>query len=131
MAEMETSITTGLVDNVAEQAPNAFVEKFKSSQNIMVDIALYGGIGFLTGFFMKKYSTAVVFLILTVLLFYVLQSINFITINWPIIHASFGIESSTMLSSDGLSLFLMEWVKGNLISAVSVILGFLIGLKMG
>lgn len=128
----ETQAGTGLLGTVKEHVPvDTIVGKFQESRGTLLDIGLYGGIGLLVGFFMKKYSTLVVFIVLMALSLYVFQHFNFITINWSVVYTTLGIQSAALLTTESLFYLATEWAKSNIVATASIIVGFLLGLKIG
>lgn len=128
----ETQANGGLLGTVKEHVPvDTIVGKIQESRGTIIDIGLYGGIGLLTGFFIKKYSTLVVFVVLMIISLYVFQHFNFIAINWAVVYEALGVQSASLLTGDNLFFLVSEWVKSNMIAAVSCVVGFLLGLKIG
>lgn len=128
----ETQGASGLLGAVKENAAvNTLVERIQESRSMIVDVGLYGGIGLLTGFFVKKYSTLVVFLVLMIISLYVFSHLHFITINWATVYETMGIQSTALLNSENIFFLVSEWIKSNMVAAISCVVGFLLGLKMG
>jgi uncharacterized membrane protein (Fun14 family) len=139
--EMSVSVETGavmpveqvgIVGSIKSQV-QGIVDKLKDSKAILIDIALYGGIGFLTGFLFRKYSAYIAFLVLVLVGLIVLQQMNIIAIaiNWIKVEELFGIQQGTTTMNDTLVSSLWEWVKANFIIVVSYVVGFLFGLRIG
>lgn len=132
MVGNEAQQSQGLLNTVKERVPvDSLMEKFNESRSLLLDIGLYGGIGLLTGFFMRKYSTLVMFAILMLIGLYALEHLKFIMINWDVIYTTFGVQSSAMITSDHFVQLLVEWIKANVAAAISFVVGFLLGLKIG
>lgn len=132
MVGNETNQSQGFLNTVKEKVPvESLIEKFNDSRSLLLDIGLYGGIGLLTGFFMRKYSTLVMFGVLMVIGLYALEHLKFIMINWDVVYATFGVQSSSMITSDHFIQFFVEWIKSNVAAATSFVVGFLLGLKVG
>ncbi|HRN78059.1 MAG TPA: FUN14 domain-containing protein [Candidatus Dependentiae bacterium] len=123
---------TSFIDTIKNQFQGV-MDKLKDSKSILIDVALYGGIGFLTGFLFRKYSTYIAFLVLFLVGLIVLQQMNVITIaiNWIKVEELFGIQQGTTTINDTLLGSFWEWVKANFIIVVSYIVGFLFGLRVG
>ena len=134
----ETEITTtaaqpGILDTVKEKVHfSDLVEKINDSRSIIMDMALYGGIGFLSGYLLKKYSNAVIIIILMTTALVVLQQFEFITviINWPKIHSMLGLQENAKIIIDNFGLFFVDWVKSNMPIVVVTLIGFLLGIKV-
>lgn len=126
-------VPSGWVDTLKERVQfDKLADKAWTSRNIIIDVLLYGGIGFLTGFLFKKHSQYIILLILFIAGCFALQQFNivFITFNWPKIHELMGTQPTGMVG-DNLLLLSWEWVKANLIISLSFVVGFLAGLKVG
>lgn len=110
---------------------DAISKKLHLSQNKLIEIALYLGIGFLTGFLLRKYAQFVAFLVLILVGLILLQQMELIniTMHWDKIENFFGIQK-VVASTDTLST-IWSWIKLNLAIVVSFIVGFLFGIKIG
>ena len=88
--EMVDKVTTpqanaGIVDTLKEKFDvHAVVNKVKDSKEKLLEAGLYAGIGFISGFLLKKYSTYVGVCILLLIGLGVLQQLEVIsiTVNW-------------------------------------------------
>ncbi len=111
---------------------DAMVDKAWASKNIIIDVVLYGSIGFLGGFLFKKHSQYLILFILFVAGCFVLQQFNImsITFNWQKIHELMGTQPTGMVG-DNLLILTWEWIKANLVVSLSFVVGFLAGLKIG
>lgn len=133
------------VKQVAAQQPGLFArikesmrldvltQKLKQSKGVFIDIALYGGIGFLSGFLLRKYSAYVAVLILMIVGVILLHQFEVVSIavNWPKVNELFGIQQGSASVGDTALMVIWEWVKINLVIVVSYIIGFLVGLRFG
>ena len=130
----ETAKTAnGWVDTLKERIQfDKMADKAWASKNIIIDVLLYGGIGFLIGFLFKKHSQYLIFFILFFAGCFVLKQFDImsITFNWPRIHELMGTQPTGMVG-DNLLLLGWEWIKANLAISLSFIIGFLAGLKVG
>ena len=108
-------------------------EKIKGSRAMIMDIALYGGLGFLSGFLLRKYSNYVAIIILMIVGVIMLQQFEVISIavNWVKVNELFGIQPGAAGIGDTALTVFWEWVKANLAIVVSYVIGFLIGLRVG
>jgi len=123
----------GLVETIKETIrPDVIVEKIRMNKNMLIDIGLYGTIGFIIGFLMRRYSEFVIFLgiFLTVLLVLQQFDIVIVSFNWPKIHQFLGLQQVPLVGDAYLALF-FEWVKANVVASGSFAIGFLLGLKLG
>jgi len=108
------------------------LDKINISQESTTNMALYGGLGFLSGFVCKKSSSYVLVALLVVLGLVLLHQYNaiHIAINWDEMSRLLGIHPAEMT---GDNLFAMVWeaVKANSAISASFAVGFLIGFKLG
>ena len=112
---------------------SSIMDKIKSSKDNLVEVGLYVGMGFLSGFLLKKYSTYVAVLVLLLVglgLMHQFEVVN-ITINWDKVHDVFGIRVAQNVTVDNFFALAWEWVKVNLVISVSYVVGLAIGLKLG
>lgn len=124
---------TGLIESLKHaMQPEVIANKIGMDKNMLVDIGLYGAIGFITGFLLKKYSEYFIALVLLIIGVVVLQQFDYISvsINIPKIHSMLGIQSAPV-AGDKYGMLLFEWMKANVAGAASLGVGFLIGLKVG
>ncbi len=127
-----TNIGTGLIDSLKNaMQPDVIAQKIGMDKNMLVDITLFGAIGFLIGFLLKKYSEYFISMALLIVGIVVLQQLDYVSfsINMPKIHELFGIQTSVVV--DGYGKLLWESIKANVAGSTSLIVGFLIGLKVG
>ena len=129
----EQAVNTGLIESLKNaMQPEAIANKLGMDKNTLVDIGLYGAIGFITGFLLKKYSEYFIALALLIVGIVVLQQFDYISvsINMPKIHQMLGLDPALVVG-DKYSVLLLEWVKANIAGSASLVIGFLIGLKVG
>ena len=128
-----TNIGTGLIDSLKNaMQPDVIANKLGVDKNMLVDITLYGSIGFIVGFLLKKYSEYFISMALLIVGIVVLQQLDYVSfsINMPKVHELFGIQSMAV-TTDGYGKLLWESVKANVAGSTSLVVGFLIGLKVG
>ena len=126
------------------EVPTSFLEKLKTwfnwekisaklnlSSSKLMEIGVYLAVGFLAGFFLKKYAQFVAFTVLIVVSLVLLAHFNFISIviHWEKIESFFGIQS--VVASSGMFATFFAWVELNLLIFVSFVVGFLVGIKIG
>lgn len=124
---------SGLVETLKNaMQPEAIANKIGMDKNMLVDIGIYGAIGFITGFLLKKYSEYFIAMGLLVVGVVVLQQFDYISvsINMPKIHGMLGLQSAPV-AGDRYGALLLEWMKANIVGSASLVVGFLIGLKVG
>jgi uncharacterized membrane protein (Fun14 family) len=123
----------GIIETIKNAMhPDAIANKFGIDKNMLIDIGLYGSIGFIIGFLLKKYSEYFISLILLIIGLVVLQQFDYIaiSINMPKIHEVLGLQSIPVVG-EGYASLLLEWLRANVAGSASLAVGFLIGLKIG
>lgn len=110
-----------------------FFEKMQDSRGLIFDAAIFGCIGFLIGYLLKRYINAVITMIMMSTALFVMQQFSLltITIHWAMLYELLGITQVINLVGDNLSLFIFEWAKANVFLVTSSLIGFLIGIKVG
>ncbi len=127
-----TTAGTGLIDSLKNaMQPDVIANKLGVDKNMLVDITLYGAIGFIVGFLLKKYSEYFISMALLIIGIFVLQQFEYVSfsINMPKVHELFGIQSGVAV--DGYGRLVWESIKANIAGSTSLVVGFLIGLKVG
>jgi uncharacterized membrane protein (Fun14 family) len=133
MATMSQTNHVGVIETIkGSLQPEAIANKFGIDKNLLIDVGVYGAIGFIVGFLLKKYSEYFISLVLLVVGLVVLQQFDYISlsINNVKIQSALGLEGMPMVGSSYASL-LWDWVSTHVVSASSLGVGFLIGLKVG
>jgi len=124
---------TGFIETIKNAMhPEAIANKVGMDKNMLIDIGLYGSIGFIIGFLLKKYSEYFISFLLLVIALVVLQQFDYISIslNMSKIHELLGLQAIPMVS-EGYASLLLEWIRANVAGSASFAVGFLIGLKVG
>lgn len=125
---------SGVVDVVKSKFDvETIVERVKSSQDRLFEVGMYAGIGFLSGFLLKKYSTYVAVFVLFLIGLGVLSQLEVINIivNWDKVYELFGIQAAQTVTADNILSMVWEWVRVNMVISISYIIGLFIGLKVG
>ena len=124
----------GMLDRV-KQSLNMqnIMDKVRHSKDKLFEAGLYAGIGFISGFLLKKYSTYVLVCVLVLIGLGVLQHLEVINvlINWDKVNELFGIQAAQTVTADSLIATAWEWVKLNMVISISYLVGLFIGLKVG
>jgi uncharacterized membrane protein (Fun14 family) len=122
---------TGWLDALRERGKYA-MERIHESRGILLDIVLYGGVGFLCGFLLRKYANYVAFLVLVIVALAAMHQYNVINIviNWTYINDLFGFQHAPTMNGESFVAF-WEWCKANVVIVVSWIIGLLVGLRVG
>lgn len=118
--------------DAAKSKAGGLFEKIKDSKDTLFDIALYGGLGFLVGYLVKKFSGYLIMLAIFIVVILALQQFEllFVSVNWAKIQSAVGIQPAVTPDASMLGM-VWEWMKVNVLISVSFIIGFLLGLKFG
>lgn len=123
----------GLIESLKNSmSPDVIAHKIGIDKSMLIDIGIYGAIGFLIGFLLKKYSEyfiALVFLVITIVVLQQLDYISF-SFNTAKIYDMLGIRLAP-IARDAYGSLALELIKSNVPGAASLVGGFLIGLKVG
>ena len=132
MVDNQGVATSGDWLGILKQKWYALIDKLNLSTDSTTSIALYAGIGFLTGFVCKKASSYVLVALLVLLGIAVLHQYNVIniTVNWDEMSALLDIRPTDM-TGDGLATIMWEWIKANAVISASYAVGFIIGFRLG
>lgn len=109
--------------------PETIAHRLGIDKNTLIDIGIYGTIGFIFGFLLKKYSEYFIAFIFFVVGIIVLQQFDYIAVNFNAakIHEMLGLTIVPVGS--GYGALLLEWMKSNVPAVASLIIGFFVGLK--
>ena len=133
LPEPITTTSTSLIDSLKNAMhPEAIANKLGMDKNMLIDISLFGAIGFIVGFLLKKYSEYFIAMALLIVGIVVLQQFDYVsfTINTAKIHEMLGLGATAVVDT-GYGVLLLAWIKSNVAAFISLIVGFLIGLKVG
>ncbi|MDR3551027.1 MAG: FUN14 domain-containing protein [Candidatus Babeliales bacterium] len=113
--------------------PSAVWQNIKNSRGFIFDLALFFCIGFLVGYLLKKYGQYLAVFLVFIALLVLLQQLDVIhvTINWYTIQNALGIKNVQITQGSTLLTIYWEWVKSNVVIAISFAVGFLGGLRVG
>lgn len=111
--------------------PETIANKLGMDKNMLIDIGIFGSIGFILGFLLKKYSEYFIALVLLIIGIMVLQHFDYlaISLNTQKIHDMLGLHSVPMVGV-GYGSLLSEWVRSNIAGTASFTVGLLVGLKV-
>src|SRR5689334_1587790 len=107
----------GLIETIKSSVqPETVAHKFGVDKNLLIDVGVYGAIGFIIGFLLKKYSEYFISLVLLVVGIIVLQQFDYIsfTFNNVKINEALGLQEFPMTSNAYGNLF-WEWVRSHVI----------------
>ena len=81
LPESITTTNTGVIDSLKNaMQPEVIANKLGIDKNMLVDIALYGAIGFIIGFLLKKYSEYFIAMALLIIGIVVLQQFDYVVL---------------------------------------------------
>ena len=127
------SSQTGMVDSIKTfMEPEAIAQTIGIQKNTLIEAGLYGAIGFLAGFLIKKYSEYFIALVFLIVALIILQQFDYLSLSFnnAKIHEFFGLQYNALMS-ERYGTLLIEWIKANSIGSASFVVSFLIGLKVG
>ena len=133
MVDTQAQSTSNLVSTVKNNfSVDGIINYIVQSKDVILEIGLYGLLGFAVGYLLKRYSAFIVTLALVMVVFVVLNQFNLVTIllNWNKLYEYLGIQPA-LVSSDNLIAVGSEWARTNVIVVASAVIGFLIGLRAG
>jgi FUN14 family protein len=109
---------------------NKLAEKLNFSKHKILDMALFFGIGFLSGFLWKRYATYFIAALIFVAVLILLNQLDLITINinWIKLQECCGVEPARA-DADILAM-IWDWSKNNILIIFSFIIGFCFGAKV-
>lgn len=112
---------------------SAIFDKFQLSRALLFDVALFAGIGFFTGFLMRRFASFLIAFVLFCIALLVAQEMGIIIlqINMNQLFQLIGIKSSMPISHELLIPLLLEWIRTNIVVAIAGLIGFLLGLQAG
>jgi uncharacterized membrane protein (Fun14 family) len=124
-----TNVHESWFEKFKEKVTDLF-ESFDFSNDNLIKIATYLGVGFGIGFSLKRFGSLVLFgLLLTALALYGLQYLNFIEINIEKIKLFLGFSHKATLY-DVTNLY-VDWIKNHITLSVSFCIGFFVGYRLG
>ena len=109
-----------------------WAESIGGSSSEAVIAAIYFAASFLMGFIFKKYFKFLFFcLIFTIIAVKMLEYKEFLIIDWDAIEQWLGWGKGQPISLSVLFDTFFDWLKDHLLMAVSSVVGFLVGYKLG
>ncbi len=121
----------GLLDTLKEYLnPNTWVKKLDLSKQKLFELAIYLAIGFTLGFLVKKYADFLVSAAIVIACFVALHYFGFldIVVHMDKVQSVLGIKVPAFQSD--LLAHIWDWIKMNVAIAVTLVVGFLIGLRV-
>jgi uncharacterized membrane protein (Fun14 family) len=132
MTENPVQVPTGMLESIKDSIKlDSLIQKIKDSKELILWGAIYGGAGFVAGFFFKQYSRYLVALLLFIGALLGLQYLDVlsITVHHEKLASFFGIQAA--LTHDTMLLLMLEWIKANVCITISFAIGFLLGIHAG
>ena len=126
---MSKQVQKNLIATINEYL-NRFNKELDTSTNKLIEVVSYLGIGFFSGILIKKYFYYLIIILATVIATgYFCDQYNIILINWNKLHELTGISSNDTI----MTIFehFSTIFKNNMACMTSLLLGFLIGYKIG
>ncbi len=128
-----TAQEPGLLETLKERLnPSTLMQRLHITQDMLIDMALYGGIGFLIGFLLKKYGKFIFIVVLCIVALIIAQQAGIISVQvyWTKIQEFLGMQT-TGQAPEGFFTSAWDWAKTHLSLVISFSMGFLIGLRVG
>lgn len=119
--------------SIGKKTQTAFFDKLNISRTLLFDIALFAGIGFLTGFLMRRFASFLVAFVLFCIALLIAQEMEIVMIQVNIkqLFQIIGIQTTTPISYELLIPLVMEWIRANVVVSIGAVIGFLLGLQAG
>jgi uncharacterized membrane protein (Fun14 family) len=106
------------------------LDNFQFSSNKLIEIGMYLGFGFLIGYILKRFSSFVLIIVLTLLALFLLHQFEIINLSLNIdkLREFLGIQQA---ADSNILCAYWTWAKTNIILVLSFFIGFLIGIRLG
>lgn len=130
---VDTQAAPNLVNTLKNNfSVDGIINYVVQSKDTILEMGLYGLLGFAAGYLLRRYSGFIVTLALVVVVLVVLHQFNLVTIflNWNKVYEHVGIQPA-LVSTDNLIAVGSEWARTNVAVVASGAIGFLIGLRAG
>ncbi len=123
----------GLLDTLKEKLnPSTLMARFNVTQETLLAIILYLGIGFVVGFLLKRYSNAIFIILGCIVILILAQQFELlnVTVYWNKIQSILGYQELEPVEGSLVSAYWL-WMKTNIVLVVSFSIGFLFGIHLG
>lgn len=133
MVGTQAQQSAGLADSLKNNfSVDGIINQIVQSKELLLEVGLYGLLGFALGYLLKRYSGFIVTLALVMVFLVVLNQFQLVTIviNWNKFYEYVGIQPA-LVSTDSLVAVGTEWARTNVVIVASGAIGFLIGLRAG
>jgi uncharacterized membrane protein (Fun14 family) len=124
---------SGMFQSIKEHMNlDTVVDQIRQSKDILIEVGIYASIGFFTGYLIKRYSSLLVMMVVCVGFLLILSKLDIVAVvvNWDYICQQLGIQSS-LLNTESISVIAWEWARTNALLVSSMVIGFLVGLRVG
>ncbi|MCX5922621.1 MAG: FUN14 domain-containing protein [Candidatus Dependentiae bacterium] len=113
--------------------PRLIWQKITESKDVIFDVIVFSGVGFLVGFVLKRYGEYVAVLVGFILALVLLQHFELLNIgiNWAKINHCFGLKPIVVPEGGSLAAVYWEWVTQNVAAVIGFFVGFFVGLRVG
>lgn len=106
------------------------IKSFDQKSSKLIEIASFLAIGFFSGLLLKKYFKNTLLLILAIIFFIILSNYyDLININWNRLHLITGISGNDSIAS--VLEHFTKYFKNNMATSLTLLIGFIIGYKIG
>ena len=133
MVGTQAQQSPGLVDSFKNNfSVDGIINYIVQSKELIIEVGLYGLLGFVVGYLLKRYSGFIVTLALVAVVLVVLNQFQLVAIvfNWNKLYEYLGVQPA-LVSTDNLLVVGTEWARTNVVVVASAAIGFLIGLRAG
>lgn len=124
----------GVLDSIKDTLrPANIADKIRANKDILLEIGLYLGIGFIIGFLFKRFSKVVAILVFGAILVLILQQMGILSVmmNWTRLYELLGMQPAAVPNGASVVSLCTEWVRVNVRAIISFVIGMLVGLKLG
>jgi len=133
MVETPAATTPNLATTVKNNfSVDGIINYIVQSKDVILEMGLYGLLGFAVGYLLKRYSGFLVTFALVMVVLVVLNQFGLVTVflNWNKFYEYVGVQPA-LVSTDNLIAVGTEWARTNVMVVASAAIGFLIGLRAG
>lgn len=133
MVETPAAITPNLATTVKNNfSVDGIINYIVQSKDVILEMGLYGLLGFAVGYLLKRYSGFLVTFALVMVVLVVLSQFGLVTVflNWNKFYEYVGVQPA-FVSTDNLIAVGTEWARTNVMVVASAAIGFLLGLRAG
>jgi uncharacterized membrane protein (Fun14 family) len=133
MEETVIQESPGMLSSIKEHMHvDTVVDQIRQSKDILIEIAIYASIGFFAGYLVKRYSSLLVIIACCIVGLVVLSKFELVSVavNWNYICQQLGIQPA-LLNTESISVIAWDWARTNAMLVSSMVIAFLVGLRVG